>query len=277
MIFQFLEFIFYSVLIVLISKFLLVKTLRNLAEKLNLNSHTVGNIAGAATSSPELLTVCFSASAGLISTSFYNIISSNIINLIQYLFSIFLNKNQKYLKNKAIKVNLIIVLFTILIPVFMKFFNINLTITIVPIFILLFIIVIFINKNIHKLYLKKEDKLIYELNKKENKMNKKSFFSIIKYFIYLILIGFLLYFIGDKLSDVLSNLASHFHISELILGILLGFITSLPELITFIESQKHYKGESELGVLETTSNLLSSNILNLFIIQSLGILIYFIL
>ena len=60
----------------------------------------------------------------------------------------------------------------------------------------------------------------------------------------------------------------------MIIGILLGFITSLPELITFFESQRHHEEDKE-GVTEATSNLLTSNIMNLFIIQSIGILIYY--
>ena len=65
--------------------------------------------------------------------------------------------------------------------------------------------------------------------------------------------------------------------SQKIIGILLGFITSIPELITFFEAQKHYKMQKDneiLGVVEATNNLLTSNILNLFVIQSLGIIIY---
>ena len=66
-----------------------------------------------------------------------------------------------------------------------------------------------------------------------------------------------------------------FGVSEIIVGILLGFVTSLPELITFFESQRHYKKVEDdmLGVVEATNNLLTSNILNLFAIQTVGILI----
>ena len=59
------------------------------------------------------------------------------------------------------------------------------------------------------------------------------------------------------------------------IGILLGFITSIPELITFFEAQKHHKEKGQdnmLGVVEATNNLLTSNVLNLFMIQSIGIL-----
>ena len=43
------QFAVYTGAIVLISKYILVKTLRNLAENLKLKSKTVGNIAGIAT------------------------------------------------------------------------------------------------------------------------------------------------------------------------------------------------------------------------------------
>ena len=78
--------------------------------------------------------------------------------------------------------------------------------------------------------------------------------------------------------SVAQNALGHqFNVSQTIIGILLGFITSIPELITFFEAQKHYKkvnNDDILGVVEATNNLLTSNILNLFIIQSVGILIY---
>ena len=83
LIFEFLKFIVFSLGIVIISKYLLVPILRKISTILNLSARARGNIAGFATSVPELLTVCFSASSGLIGTSIYNILSSNTINLIQ--------------------------------------------------------------------------------------------------------------------------------------------------------------------------------------------------
>jgi len=99
---------------------------------------------------------------------------------------------------------------------------------------------------------------------------------VITYSFYLVLTSISLYIVGNALSNCLENLATYFSIPEIILGIALGVITSLPELITFFESQKHHKeGEKdELGVIEATNNLLTSNVLNLFIIQAIGIFIY---
>ena len=67
------KFFVFSLLIVIISKYVLVRVLRNLARILNLNPKTIGNIAGIATSIPELLTVSFSAFTGFIETSIFNV------------------------------------------------------------------------------------------------------------------------------------------------------------------------------------------------------------
>ena len=57
----------YVFIIILISKYIMVRYLRKLAETWNFRAKTVGNIAGIATSIPELLTVSFSAISGLMS------------------------------------------------------------------------------------------------------------------------------------------------------------------------------------------------------------------
>lgn len=273
--FEILKFIILSLLIVIISKYVLVTVLRKLAEALNLKPKTVGNIAGAATSVPELLTVSFSAIAGFTGASSYNILSSNIINLIQYLFAIFLNKNQNQLKNRALKIDLVIVGVTIIIPIVLMSTNIEYNLAIVPALILLMILSYFINSNAHKLYLKSEDLELDEQITKEARWVKGKRKIIIKYIVFLIFSAVALYVIGNLLSNNLTKLCEKFMVSEIVLGIALGFITSIPELITFFESQKHYKKiEEKLGVIEATNNLLTSNVSNLFIIQTIGIILF---
>lgn len=277
MLVEFIKFLIYSSVIVLVSKYILVWTLRKLAENLNLKPKTVGDIAGYATSMPELLTIGASSFNGLISASIVNVISSNVINFIQYISSIFLNKNQNILRNKAIRIDLVLVSITIIIPILLVFFNIEINIGIVPFFIILYMLFIYLNGNVHKLYLKNEDfkiEIKIEAEEKWERNNKK---KTAKYILYLLGTGILLFIIGELLGNTLENLCNQFNISQTIIGILLGFITSIPELITFFESQKHYKKKNEeaiLGVVEATNNLFTSNILNLFAIQSIGIIIY---
>ena len=277
MLIEFIKFLIYSGVIVLISKYILVTTLRKLAETLDLKPKTIGDIAGYATSMPELLTIGASSFSGLISASVVNVISSNTINFIQYISSIFLNKNQKILKNRAIKIDLILVSITILIPVLLFIFNIEIKIGIVSIFIILYLLFIYLNGNAHKLYLKSEDLKLESKIEEEERWERKNKKKTIKYILYLLSTGILVFIVGELLGNTLENLCNRFHISQTIIGILLGFITSIPELITFFESQKHYKRKKEdaiLGVVEATNNLFTSNILNLFAIQSIGIIIY---
>ena len=275
MLLEILKFIFYSILIVVISKYILVTTLRKLAENLNLKAKTVGDIAGYATSVPEFLTITTSSIRGLSGASVYNILSSNVINLVQYLGAIFINKNVDKLRNKAIKTDLILVIITILIPILLLSFNIELNLVIVPAFVILYVFFRFLNNNVHKLYLKKEDKELEIQIEKEKKWERGNRSKTIKYCIILMVTGVFLFVIGELLGNTLEQLCNLFNVSEVIVGVLLGIMTSLPELITFFESQKHHKNSNDdmLGVVEATNNLLTSNILNLFAIQTVGILI----
>ncbi len=272
---EIIKFIFYSSLIVLISKYILVSALRKLADNLNLKAKTVGDIAGLATSVPELLTITTTSLRGLPGASIYNILSSNVINLIQYLVAIIANKNGNKLKNKAIKINLILVGITILIPIILLRLKIELNIGLVPVFIAIYLLFRFINNNVHKLYLKKEDKAIEEQIEEEKKSENRNDKEAVKNIFVLLLAGVGLYIAGDKLGDTLESLCNLFSVPQVIIGILLGFMTSIPELITFFESQKHGKRSNDemIGVIEATSNLLTSNMFNLFIIQTIGIIL----
>ena len=268
------KFLICLAFIILISKYILVVILRKLAESLNLKPKTVGNIAGYATSVPELLTITISSFKGLSGASVINVLSSNIINLIQYIATVVLSKNTATLKNKAIKIDIVLVVITIIIPILLIWFKIELNLSIVPIFIILYSLFKYLDNNGNKLYLQQENKELQKLIEKEEKWERGNKKKTVKYIIYLIITGILLFFVGDILGNNLESLCNKFNISQIIIGFLLGFFTSIPELITFFESQKYYKKNRILGVVEATNNLLTSNILNLFIIQTIAILIY---
>ena len=284
MILEIIKFFVYAFLIVVISKYILVKSLRKLAENLKLKPRTIGNIAGIATSIPEFLTVTVSSFRGLMGTSFYNIISSNVINFIQYSVSIIINKNYTAIKNKGIVIQNILVILTIIFPIILLKLENTLNIVIVFIFVAMYIIFYWISKKIHERYLHDEDTRMTQeefdrIKNETESIGKGKNKRLCIYVGYILMAGILLYFIGNALGIVLENLAGIFGIAEWVLGVLLGLITSIPELVTFFEAQKHYKKEEDkklFGVIEATNNLLTSNMLNLFIIQAIGIGIYLI-
>ena len=216
---------------------------------------------------PEFLSVTTSSIRGLQGASIYNILSSNIINLIQYLATIMLNKNTHKLKNRAIIIDMIFVAITILIPIMLLRLNVKLDMFIVPLFLLFYALFSYLNNSIHKMYINSEEK--------KTSQSKKDIKKIAGYIVTLAITGIMLYIIGELLGNSLENLCKTFGVPQLVVGILLGFITSIPELMTFFESQKYNKKEKDemLGVVEATNNLVSSNTLNLFVIQTIGILI----
>lgn len=273
---EIIQFGIYTGAIVLISKYILVKTLRNLAENLKLKPKTVGNIAGIATSVPELLTIGVSSYRGLTSASIYNVLSSNIINLIQYYATIILNDNKKSLRNKAIKVDIFLVLLTIILPIIFILIKSEFQISMVPVLLLLYLGFRKIDNNAHKLYLKHEDREIQEIQEKEDRWQRGNKRKVARNVIILLVTGIVLFIIGNLLGTTLENLCLRFNVPEVVIGVILGFVTSIPELITFFESQKHHgKAKNDiLGVVEATNNLLTSNMMNLFIIQSLGVIIF---
>ena len=176
------------------------------------------------------------------------------------------------LKNIVIKIDLLLVLATIILPIIFIKLNFGTNIITVILCIVLYVFFRYIDANAHKLYLKTKEK--HENHKKQSKEWGKS----IKYIVLLMACGILLFVVGDLLGETLKNLCYIFNIPEIIIGILLGFITSIQELITFFEEQMNNKkfANQEEGVIEATNNLFTSNIVNLFIIQSVGVLIYII-
>ena len=182
---EIIKFILYLGLIILISKYILVTILRRFAENLNLKPKTVGNVAGVATSMPELLTVGASSFNGLMGASIINVLSSNIINFVQYLASVYLNKNKAAFQNKAIKIDISLVLFTIIIPILILFLEIEINITVIPAFVILYLLFKFLNNNSHILYLQKEEQILGNQIEKEGKWERGNRRKTIKYVIYL--------------------------------------------------------------------------------------------
>ena len=293
------QFVVYSGLIVLISKYILVRALRSLAENLNLKPKTVGDIAGIATSVPELLTIGAASMKGLLGASIYNVLSSNVINLIQYAGAIALNKNQKALKNQAIRVDIILGVITILLPLMFSAVESEFQLAMVPLLIILYLGCKKINNNAHALYLNEDEVAIENKNEEnvevnsdagkrgnkrktksakhmEQKVNSNKRLKLVRDIMILLVTGILLFVIGDLLGNTLDVLCRRFNVPEVIIGIVLGFVTSIPELITFFEAQRHHKNSNNdmIGVIEATNNLLMSNMMNLFIIQSIGIVLF---
>ena len=143
-------------------------------------------------------------------------------------------------------------------------------INIVPLFIILYIFFRFLNNNAHRQYLSDAEENIQI----ESEETKVSYIKIMKNILILLATGTLLFIDSELLGNTLEKLCNSFNVPEIMVGILLGFITSIPELITFFEAQRHHKKieDNMVGVVEATNNLLTSNTINLFVVQTIAII-----
>ena len=191
--------------------------------------------------------------------------------MLQYLATIILNKNTNKLKNKALITDIFLVIATIVIPIGILIIKIEMNINIVPLFIILYALFRFLNNNVHKMYItNKEDEI-----KEKTNIEKQNKIIAIKYSFILIVTAVTLFIVGELLGNSIENLCKLFNVPEFMVGVLLGFITSIPELIAFLEAQRNHKKEENkiYGVVEATNNLLTSNIINLFVVQTVAIII----
>ena len=92
------------------------------------------------------------------------------MNVFEILKKEIMNDNKKELKNKGIIVDLVLVVCTIIIPIFLIKINIEGNLLLVPIFILLLFLFYRVSENAHKLYLNKEEKEISAEIEKEKKL-----------------------------------------------------------------------------------------------------------
>ena len=77
---------------------------------------------------------------------------------------------------------------------------------IVPFLILFYFCFKKINDNVHKLYLREEDKEIEEIQEKEDRWERGNRRKVARNVIILILCGILLFVVGNLLGDTLGNL-----------------------------------------------------------------------
>ena len=286
---NFILFIFLVLGIVLVTRNMLISSIRKIAVYLRWDTKIVGQILGYATSTPELLNAFVSASVGMISTSIYNVLSSNIINVIFVLISTFICKRTKSIIHKKFIVDYIITVVSIILPITLMQFGIVNKITVIPLFIIFYLVFLYISSKTNYFKegeeeLEDERKEIIREEKKEKlktrRLNKVRKQRVLISWVILFLSFVLLYILGDKLSVVLETLGKEFKVPEIILGIIIGIATSIPELLSFFSSYKRHSRCTNLnkdkGAVEVVNNLVASNVANLCIIQTVAIIVFII-
>lgn len=271
--------------IVLVTRKLMIYNIRKIAIYLRWNNNIVGQLLGYATSTPELISAIVAGSIGMISTSIYNVIFSNIINIISVIVITFIYKRYSSIKHKKFTYDYVIIVLSLIVPIILISADIANNVWSIVALVIIYIIYIAGSKKVDYFASEKEELEIEKesfeigvkaLKRKKIRVDRKK--KLIKSVILLLLSIVILYFLGNMLGSILENLGSKFGISEIILGIVLGFVTSIPEMITFMSSYKRHRryknGDNDKGAVEVINNLATSNISNLCIVQTVAVICF---
>jgi cation:H+ antiporter len=268
-------FLVYSLAIELISKYILYHFVDRITSLLKLKANTVGQILGYLASLPELTACIFIAYHGMLLMVSYNILSSNIINITLAVLMTILFKKISDFKHYNFKIDFFIIAISIILPFIMLKMHLIENKVILPIYLVLYLVYLIIIKRQSKKDNLTAKSYLKKLNFLENKLGKK---CIIIYSLIIIFGTFLIYIFGEKLGSIVYELGESYKVPQIVLGVIIGFITSLPELIMFIETYINNKGKYEMvGAEEVLNDVVASNTTNLLLVQSIGMIIYFFL
>lgn len=269
----FLLFLIQVSLIVIVARFLLYKPAKAIAHRLQLAEKTSGQILGYLTSAPELVTTIFVALNGFMAAVAYNILSSNVINVfLAFIAAAVYGKWRELLSLKLWREQLLI-LASIAVPIVVLTTGQVEAAWTIPAFLLGYLGYLLVIRRISS-----DSPVPFETDEivhlqVDSRLSTR-WFVVLNVSIIVVALGGL-YFLGDALGSTVRELGTTFGVPEIILGVLIGVVTSLPELTTFFASYGWHRAQgTNRATEEVTHNLLASNVSNLLLIQTLGVLIF---
>jgi len=246
-------------------RLLVIYGINILSTALRFSVKTKGQIIGYATSIPELVVVVSSAFAGVFDAGFWNIASSNIINFVLFLLAVLIYKQHSDLLKPKFIDELIFGVLSMAIPLGLYTLHVELTGGVAGLLLLVFLIYKVVDR---------------ALNREEQKYRQSHAVqgNVTKGLAALILGIVIVVFTGRYLGISAHALVYEIGTPTWLIGWILGFITSLPELTSFFEIYRLEKKNGRLHLLDDTQEaldaLVSSNMSNLGVILPIGIIVY---
>jgi Ca2+/Na+ antiporter len=252
--------------IILLARFGLYSPAQILARKAGLSPSATGQLLGYLTSAPELVATVFIAATGLFDVVAVNIVGSNIINVVLAGAAAVFYRQVRILVGKKYLIEQIIIVISILVPLVLIFTGQETSLWTVPLFILAYLSYLKVTKSLHVTPGPSE-----EVAQIVKPVKSRVIFAILS--IIISIIG--LYFLGNVLGDATKELGVVFAVPLVVLGIITAVVTSLPELTTFFSSFSYHKKAGTNGSSEVLHNLMASNVSNLLLIQTVGVVIFY--
>lgn len=273
------EFVVFTVLIVAVSNYLLYLPAKRIAERLKFSEHSAGQMLGYLTSAPELVTSIAVAATGLMATVAYNILSSNIINVFLALSAaMWFGQARRLFTRRLWREHLIIVI-SIIVPILLLVTGQVESAWVIPVFLVTYVVYLLVIRRITADGAAPTEHIDSHPPDDVAAVATEVHTGVRGYVALqglLILVAIAaLYFLGTALGSSVYELGTTFGVPEIILGAVIGVVTSLPEWTTFFSSYAwHRRNGSDRASDEVTHNLLASNASNLLLVQTIGLAVF---
>ncbi|MCD0459511.1 hypothetical protein [Roseiconus lacunae] len=250
------------VAIILLVKYGLLRGIDHVSGAMNWSVKTRGQLTGFATSVPELVCLTAAGLSGVWEAGLWNIASSNIINCVLMISAVAYYRQFRGLMNRRFVDEIVFAGLAIAVPIVLMRWGMDTQWYLVPILLAFFVVYQVVDRRINPA--NRDDVSV------EEAVGSLPV-GIILGLSALIAIAVAGIFLGDATADVVKEFGVH----PVIAGWILGFVTSIPEMVTFFAVYSAAKSEGKLGHLDDTQealdNLTGSNMSNVGIVYPVGL------
>ncbi len=251
-------------LIVLIVKFGLLRGIDQIANAMNWSAKARGQVTGYATSVPEFVCLVSAGLAGVWEAGLWNIASSNIINVALMSLAVMRYRQFGELFNLRFVDELFFAALAIFVPIVLMHWGMDTRWFLVPLLLGFFVVYQIIDKRVNRAA--KKDETTEAVGNLP--------FGLILGLSALIAITIAGVFLGDATAAVVKQMG----IRPTVAGWILGFVTSIPEVVSFFAVYAAARREGRLQDLNDTQealdNLTGSNMSNVGVVYPIGLLAF---
>ena len=253
--------------IILVARFGLYEPAQKLARAANLSRSATGQMLGYLTSAPELVATIFVAATGLFGVVSYNILGSNIVNVLLAVVAAMWFRQIRKIGGSEYRFEQGIVLASIIIPIALLVTGQDSA--------LWSGIALFAGYIAYLLVMRKRHQAVGPVEEEDAAQPWEDGKPRVIVQVVILAVGLVgLYLLGDVLGNSIYDLGVAFAVPVIVLGGLTAVATSLPELTTFFASYAAHKRAGTDGNAEVMHNMMASNVVNLLLIQAIGVGIF---
>ena len=266
MVTQFCALAIYAGATIVAVRWLVLLGLDAVATHLSLSNKAKGKLLGYATSIPELVVVVSSAWAGVFEAGFWNIASSNIINWVVFLTAVLFYRQQMALTRWAFIDELVFGILSVAVPVALHYAQVGLGLRTAGGLFALFVAYMVV------------DRLANPKSGQDGAPDSRQARSLWLGVLALVAGMLVVGVCGRLLGSTAGQLVREIGVPAWLVGWILGFVTSVPEMSSFFAVYALHKRRGVLhlahGTQETLDALIASNMGNLGVILPIGVMVF---